>query len=176
MGCKCNENKNIQMRIKRIGEHSKLPEFKGGNWMDTYVREVGVLKKEYTEYVIEFNDPKIIWSDKGLQYEEGDTVFIKLGFALELTKGKELHLLPRSGTYRKHGVILTNSKGIGDDTFIGDNDEYQGMLYATRPGIIEVGDRILQMKIENAMPEYELVEVDEFNNKDRGGYGSTGIK
>lgn len=63
---------------------------------------------------------------------------------------------------------------IGDDTFIGDNDEYQGMLYATRNGSVKIGERLLQMKIEDAMPKYKLVEVEEFGNIDRGGYGSTG--
>lgn len=170
----CKEKDNLEMRIKKIGEYAKLPEFKNGNWMDTYVREVGVLKKEDTPYEINFNDPDIKWSRNEISYEEGDTVFVKLGFALELLPGKELHLLPRSGTYRKYGLILTNSEGIGDDTFIGDGDEYQGMLYATRPGCVKVGERLLQMKIENAMPEYKFIEVNHFGNNDRGGYGSTG--
>lgn len=170
----CKVNKNLEIRIKKIGKYSKLPEFKNGNWMDTYVREIGVLKKEDTPYEINFNNPDIKWTTNETSYNEGDTVFIKLGFALELPKGKELHLLPRSGTYRKYGLMLTNSEGIGDDTFIGDGDEYQGMLYATRSGILCVGDRILQMKIEDAMPEYKLLEVECFGNENRGGYGSTG--
>ena len=174
MSCNCKVKENLEMRIKKIGEYAKLPEFKNGNWMDTYVREIGVLKKEDTPKEIRFDDAEIQWSKSEVSYEEGDTIFIKLGFALELLPGKELHLLPRSGTYRKYGLILTNSEGIGDDTFIGDNDEYQGMLYATRCGSVKVGERLLQMKIEDAMPKYKLIEVEEFGNKDRGGYGSSG--
>ena len=93
---------------------------------------------------------------------------------MELPKGKELHLLPRSGTFRKYGLILTNSEGIGDDTFIGDNDEYLAMMYATRDGSVSINDRLIQIKIEDAMPQVEFEEVEEFGNIDRGSYGSTG--
>lgn len=164
----------LNMRIKRIGEKSKLPEYQNGNWMDTYVRLIGVLKKDKTPDVINFDDENITWNETDVSYESGDTVFVKLGFALELNKGYELHLLPRSGTYRKHGLTLTNSEGIGDDTFIGDNDEYQGVLYATRNGNLSIGDRVLQMKIEKSMPDINFIEVEHFGNDDRGGYGTTG--
>ena len=55
--------------------------------------------------------------------------------------------------------------GIGDDTFIGDNDEYLGMFYATREGHVNIGDRLLQMKIEDSMPEIEFEEVESFGNR-----------
>ena len=64
--------------------------------------------------------------------------------------------------------------GIGDDTFVGDNDEYMVVMYATRNGSVRIGDRLVQIKIENAMPKFEFEEVETFGNKDRGGYGSTG--
>ena len=83
----CKGKDNLEMRIKKIGEYAKLPEFKNGNWMDTYIREIGVLKKEDTSYEINFNNPDIKWSTNEISYEEGDTVFIKLGFALELLPG-----------------------------------------------------------------------------------------
>ena len=66
--------------------------------------------------------------------------------------------------------------GIGDDTFIGDDDEYLAMMYATRNAVVEVGDRLIQIKIEDAMPQYNLVEVEYFGNASRGGYGTTGRK
>ena len=63
---------------------------------------------------------------------------------------------------------------IGDDNFIGDNDEYLAIMYATREGKVSVGNRLIQMKIEDVMPQYKFKEVEHFGNKDRGGYGSTG--
>lgn len=156
-------------------ENAKLPEFKGGNWMDCYVSQIGCVNVEALESGKEFTFDDIQWYSNGLTYTKEDVIVVKLGFALELPKGKEVHLLPRSGTFRKTGLLLTNSMGIIDDTYIGDNDEYIGMFYATREGHINVGDRLLQMKIENCMEEVDFEEVEYFGNKDRGGYGSTGV-
>lgn len=168
-----------EIRIKKMRENAKLPEFKNGNWMDCYVSEIGYVSQgtdeEYFETKGEFTFDDVIYQGNDfLYYTKGDILVLKLGFALELPKGKELHLLPRSGTFRKYGLILTNGMGIGDDTFIGDNDEYLAIMYATREGKVSVGDRLIQMKIEDAMPEYKFKEVEYFGNKDRGGYGSTG--
>ena len=63
---------------------------------------------------------------------------------------------------------------IGDDTYIGDNDEYSAMMYATREGHVDIGDRLIRIKIENAMPKFKFKEVATFRNEDRGRYGSTG--
>lgn len=170
----------MNIRIKKMRENAILPEFKGGNWMDTYISQIGFVSQDdnCSEIVGEFNFDDVVWFDenkhKTISYCKGDIIVFKLGFALELPKSKELHLLPRSGTFRKHGLLLTNSEGIGDDTFIGDNDEYLAMMYATRDASVSINDRLIQMKIEDAMPQYNFVEVESFGNEDRGGYGSTG--
>ena len=165
----------MDIRIKKMRENAKLPEFKGGNWLDTYISQIGFVRRDLRRGEFTFDD--IIWDDKDkFNILNGDIVVFKLGFALELPKGKELHLLPRSSVFRKYGLLLTNSMGIGDDTFIGDDDEYLAMMYATRNAVVEVGDRLIQIKIEDAMPQYNLVEVEYFGNQDRGGYGTTGRK
>ena len=179
MGCKGNCGGNCkgaqtEIRIKKMRENAKLPEFKNGNWMDTYVSKIGCVDQDKLDKGYEFTFDDIIWYEDGLTYSHGDVIVLKLGFALELPKGKELHLLPRSGTFRKYGLILTNSEGIGDDTYIGDNDEYSAMMYATREGHVDIGDRLIQIKIEDAMPKFEFKEVETFGNEDRGGYGCTG--
>lgn len=167
----------MEIRIKKMRENAKLPEFKNGNWMDTYVSKIGFVTDEKLDEGFDIKD--IEWVDENecvsLHYPKGTIVVLKLGFALELPKGKELHLLPRSGTFRKHGLILTNNEGIGDDTFIGDNDEYMAMMYAIIDGKVSIGNRLIQMKIEDAMPQYEFKEVEHFGNDDRGSYGSTGV-
>lgn len=170
----------MEIKIKKMRENAKLPEFKGGNWMDTYASQVGFVAQEdeYEPTRGEFTFDDIVWWDENkhntYSYCKGDIIVLRLGFALELPKGKELHLLPRSGTFRKYGLILTNSMGIGDDTYIGDNDEYMAMMYATRDGSVSINDRLIQIKIENAMPRIKFKEVVTFGNADRGGYGSTG--
>ena len=170
----------MKIRIKKMRENAKLPEFKNGNWMDCYVSQIGKVNGYTLTLGGEFDFKKDVhWHDvdskESITYSKDDVLVFKLGFALELPKGKELHILPRSGTFRKYGLILTNSMGIGDDTFVGNEDEYLAVMYATRSGSVKVGDRLIQIKIEEAMPKYEFEEVETFGDvKSRGGYGTTG--
>ena len=170
----------MKIRIKKMRENAKLPEFKNGNWADVYISQIGKVNR-YTLTLGEEFDFKndVYWHDvdskESITYSKDDVLVFKLGFAINLPKGKELHILPRSGTFRKYGLILTNSMGIGDDTFIGNEDEYMAVMYATRNGSVKVGDRLVQIKIEDAMPKYEFEEVETFGDvKSRGGYGTTG--
>ena len=170
----------MKIRIKKMRENAKLPEFKNGNWMDCCISQIGKVNGYTLTLGGEFDFKKDVdWYDENstnlIPYEAGDALIFKLGFALELPKGKELHLLPRSGTFRKYGLILTNSMGIGDDIFVGNEDEYLVVMYATRIGSVKVGDRLIQIKIENAMPKYGFEEVETFGDvPSRGGYGTTG--
>ena len=169
----------MKIRIKKMRENAKLPEFKNGNWADVYVSQIGKVNGYTLTLGGEFDFKKDVhWHDvdskESITYSKDDVLVFKLGFAINLPKGKELHILPRSGTFRKYGLILTNSVGIGDDTFIGDNDEYMVVMYATRSGSVKVVERLLQIKIVDSMEKMEFEEVETFGNKDRGGYGSTG--
>ena len=170
----------MKIRIKKMRQGAKLPEFKNGNWADVYVSQIGKVNGYTLTLGGEFDFKKdVYWhdadSEASIPYGMGDVLVFKLGFALSLPKGKELHLLPRSGTFRKYGLILTNSEGIGDDTFVGNEDEYMVVMYATRSGSVKVGDRLIQIKIEESMPKYEFEEVETFGDvKSRGGYGTTG--
>lgn len=164
----------MDVRIKRI-EDGRIPQCFNGNWMDTYVRQVEVIRGYQVNGEFNFKQALETFTEGTVQYNPGDIIICRLGFAIELPKGFELHLLPRSGTFRKTGLILTNSMGIGDDTYIGDNDEYLAVLYATRRASFDIGDRLIQIRIEESMQnKYNLIEVDYFGNQDRGGYGSTG--
>lgn len=164
----------MKMRIKKMRENAKLPKIHNGNWADCYISQIGCVDFEKIDNGGEFTFDDIIWYGDKFTYSSEDIIVIKLGFALELPKGKELILASRSGTFRKTGLILTNGIGIGDDTFIGDSDEYLAMFYATREATINVGDRLLQIRIQDSMPNIEFEEVEMFNNSDRGSYGSTG--
>lgn len=169
----------MQIRIKKMRDNAKLPVFKNGNLMDCYVSKIGYAapKDEYLTLIEsgEFSMDDINWM-KGdrLGYAKGDIVVVKLGFAIELPKGKKMLLYPRSSTFRKYGLLLTNSVGVIDDTFNGDNDEVIAMFYATREGAVVENDRLVQMDIQDAMEDIEFEVVETLGNKDRGGFGSTG--
>ena len=106
----------------------------------------------------------------------GEFKLIPLGVAMELPKGYEAHLIPRSSTFKKYGVIQTNSPGLIDESYCGDEDWWYIPVLAHRDTIIEKNDRICQFKIVKKMEEVEFEEVLFLGNENRGGHGSTGVK
>lgn len=150
----------MKIRIKYFEGATKLKKIVKGNWIDVY-------------------------SNKDIFVEEGNREMIPLGFALELPMGWEGHLAPRSSTFKTWGIIQTNSVGVVDDTYIGDNDQWHMPVYCLKgkeesedkKGTwIKKGDKIGQFRIMEVMPEIEFEEVESFGNEDRGGFGSTGKK
>lgn len=113
-------------------------------------------------------------ASEDVELKQGESKCINLGVAMELPKGYEAHIVPRSSTFRKWGIIQTNHVGIIDNTYCGDNDWWGMEVYALRDTFINKGDRICQFRIIEKMPEVEFETVDTLGNKDRGGYGSTG--
>ena len=170
----------MKMRIKYFDGAKKLEKISKGNWIDVY-------------------------ANKDVFVPEGERAMIPLGFALELPQGWEGHLAPRSSTFKTWGVIQTNSVGVVDDTYIGDNDQWHMPVYCLQgkdTNIIEVydesitdlsgnkykikkeikgtwihkGDKIGQFRIMEVMPEIEFEEVEVFGNADRGMCGTTGTR
>ena len=112
-----------------------------------------------------------------LKYHKGDTLFFKLGVGMKLPKGYKANIYPRSSTFKNYGFILTNSVGIIDNSYCHEGDEWCAMIYCTRDGVIEYGDRILQFEpvpVYTHNFRYDVVE--ELEEGARGSYGSTGVK
>ena len=107
--------------------------------------------------------------------EEGQFRIISLGISMKLPRGYEAHVLPRSSTFRRWGILLTNSMGIIDESYRGEHDIWGFPALAIRPTTIFKGDRICQFRIVPKMPEIKFVEVDHMENEDRGGFGSSGV-
>lgn len=111
-----------------------------------------------------------------ISMKAGEFKLIPLGVAVELPDGYEALVVPRSSTFKNFSIIQTNSIGIIDETYCGPNDWWCFPAYAVRDTKIEMNDRICQFRIIKHQPEIEIIEVDELNNTDRGGLGSTGTK
>lgn len=127
-----------------------------------------------------FIDGKSDWVDlrcaETTELKAGDFKLIPLGIAVKLPEGYEAHIVPRSSTFRKYGIIQTNHMGVIDETYCGDNDQWLMPVYATRDTVIEKGDRICQFRIMEHQPPLEFEAVSSLGGKDRGGFGSTGVK
>lgn len=100
---------------------------------------------------------------------------IPLGVCMKLPEGYEAHLLPRGSTYKNFGIIQANSMGIIDESYCGDNDQWFMPAIALRGTFIPKGSRICQFRIMPKMEKVKFVETFHMVDKDRGGYGSTGV-
>lgn len=144
--------KPLQIKIKYLDEtQTRISKIEKGDWIDLRAAEdISIIKDEFK--------------------------LIPLGIAMELPEGFEAHVVPRSSTFKNFGIVETNSMGIIDESYKGDNDFWFFPAYALRDTEIKKGERICQFRIMKKMPKVELVEVENLGNPDRQGHGSTGVK
>lgn len=125
-----------------------------------------------------FVENKSDWIDlraaETVEMQKGDFKLISLGVSMKLPDGYEAHVVPRSSTFKKWGVIQANHMGIIDNSYSGTNDIWRFPALAMRDTTIYEGDRICQFRIMKKQPEIQLIEVNELDSEDRGGFGSTG--
>lgn len=108
--------------------------------------------------------------------EAGDFRIISLGVSMQLPEGYEAHIVPRSSTYKKWGIIQANHMGVIDNSYSGDNDVWGMPVIALRDTVIEENDRICQFRLVKRMEGVNFEEAESLGNPDRGGFGSTGEK
>ena len=136
--------------------------------------------KYFTDKIdkLEYIEGKSDWIDlrasETVELKAGEFKLIPLGIAMELPKGYEAHVVPRSSTFKNYGILQTNSCGIIDFTYCGDEDMWRMPVYATRDTVIKQNDRICQFRIFENMPTIQFDETASLDNENRGGFGSTG--
>ena len=108
------------------------------------------------------------------ELKAGEYAQIPLGVAIQLPDGYEAIVAPRSSTFKKYGILLSNGIGVIDGSYCGDNDIWHFPAYATRDTVIEKNERICQFRILQNQPKVDIVAVDFLGNPDRNGIGSTG--
>lgn len=106
----------------------------------------------------------------------GEFRLIDLGISVQLPEGYEMLIAPRSSTFRNFGLIQTNSIGIVDESYCGDDDRLMFPCLAVRDTQIHVNDRICQFRIIEHQPQLSFEEVETLGNAARGGFGSTGVQ
>ena len=135
-------------------------------------------KEVYPEGLQKIGGKKSDWIDlrarEDIKLEKGIFKLIPLGVAIQLPEGYEAIIAPRSSTYKNFFVLQTNSIGVVDETYCGDNDEWKLPVLAVEETVIEKGERICQFRIVKNQPEIKFEVVDHLNEVSRGGIGSTG--
>lgn len=177
----------MKIKIKRINKDIEFPQLiKKGEWIDLRASQTvnltapqaGTLKKHTVNGEI-VNHRDVAF----------DSTLIPLGVAMEIPKGFEAILAPRSSSYKKYGIIQTNSFGVIDNSYSSDSDEWLMPVLSTKDTVINKGDRICQFRIQLSQKatfkqklkwffsnNIKLVAVKSLNNTKRGGFGSTGVK
>ena len=116
-------------------------------------------------------DGKSDWMDlraaRDVELKAGEFALIPLGVAMELPKGYEAHVVPRSSTFKNFGVIQTNHMGVIDETYCGDNDQWFFPAYALRDTVIHVNDRICQFRIMEHQPSFSFEAAMEAQGQSR---------
>lgn len=140
----------IEIKIKYFDEEiEQVQKINVGDWIDLRAAETVEIKK-------------------------GDIALIPLGVGMILPDGYEAHVLPRSSTPNKFGIMMANSMGIIDNSYSGDADEWKFPAMAIRDTVIKKGDRIAQFRIMKNQQSIKFEIVKRLREKNRGGFGSTG--
>jgi dUTP pyrophosphatase len=123
---------------------------------------------------IEIGDWIDLRADRRYELKNNEAALISLGIAMKIPDGYEAILAPRSSTYKHWGLTMTDSFGVMDNSFSGNNDIWLFPALAHRDTVIEKNDRICQFRIQKKMPKVILNRVTNLDGEDRGGIGTTG--
>lgn len=151
-----------------------------GDWIDLRAAEKIELKKPYANIL----HKTVKGSYRDVEF---DTYLLKLGIAVELPKGFEAIIVPRSSSFKTYGFVQSNSIGVIDFLYKGNNDEWRLPIVAFKDSNIAEGDRVCQFRIQLSQKAtiwqklkwlfssgIKITYVDSLSDSDRGGFGSTG--
>jgi len=112
--------------------------------------------------------------DASVLIERGEIKLVPTGIHIEVPRGYEAQVRPRSGLALKHGLTLVNTPGTIDSDYRGEI----GIILCNlgkEKFTVERGMRIAQLVIQ-PVTRAELVEVERLEESPRGtgGFGHTG--
>jgi dUTP pyrophosphatase len=110
----------------------------------------------------------------GIVLDPGSRALIATGLAIELPKGFEAQIRPRSGLALNDGVTVLNSPGTIDADYRGEI----GVIlinFGNKPFVVRRGARIAQLVV-CSVERVALIASERFTSSVRGsnGFGSTG--
>lgn len=127
---------------------------------------------------LEYIDGKSDWIDlrcaEDVALKKGEFRLVSLGVSVQIPRGYEMIIAPRSSTFKNFGILQANSLGIIDESYCGDEDILKMPVYAVRDTELHLNDRICQFRLLRHQPEILFEETQCLGNESRGGFGSTG--
>ncbi len=105
-----------------------------------------------------------------------ERALVKTGLFLELPKGVECQVRPRSGLALKKGITVLNAPGTVDADYRGEVGVILINL-SNEDFVIEDGERIAQLVFaEHKQANFKVVKSLSETERGAGGFGSTGVK
>ena len=128
----------------------------------------------YKLEVIEKGDWCDLYVTENVTMKAGERRYISQGISMKLPQGYEAIMAPRSSTFKRYGILQTNSIGVIDNSYCGDDDYWLGCVYATRDITIPANTRCFQFRLIKTQPMLHITSVDSLGNENRNGFGSSG--
>nr|DAW35352.1 MAG TPA: dUTPase [Caudoviricetes sp.] len=177
----------MKIKVLRLNKSIQLPKvISKGDWIDLRLSSEAALKAPYAETLKRKKNDDDVDRVRTVIF---DYQLLPLGVAVQLPKGFEAVVVPRSSSFKKYGIIQANSQGIIDCTYCGNKDEWKLPVLPTRNITIPADERICQFRIQLSQKatvwqkikwlfsnSIKIVEVDSLSNDNRDGFGSTGNK
>lgn len=105
----------------------------------------------------------------------GARALIPTGLRVQLPRGFEMQMRPRSGLALRHGITLLNTPGTIDADYRGEIGVILINL-SQEPFTVNDGDRIAQMVVARyAAVVWQPVESLDGSERGEGGFGHTGV-
>lgn len=174
----------MKIKVKVLSEGCMPAIIKKGEWIDLKTRQSMTLHAPKAETL---RRKKVGDDIQDYRQVSFDYQMIPLGVAMQIPEGYEAVIVPRSSSFKNWGIIQTNSMGVIDSSYCGNNDEWKMPIIGTREAKLILGERVCQFRIQLSQKatiwqkikwlftnKIELIQVDSLGDVDRGGFGSTG--
>ena len=157
----------MKIKVKLFDENCAITVNEKGDWFDLKTRCNVFMDKPQAG---------VQYQKDGYKYRDVNVSYgiVPLGVAMKLPAGYEANVVPRSSTYKKWNVIQANSFGEIDNAYCGSDDQWMFPAIALKDTKIPKYTRICQFKIVKNQPNIQFNFVHELEDKNRGGFGSTG--
>lgn len=142
------------------------------------VKVVNQSKHELPQYATELSAGLDLRAniDSPIEVKPLQRVLVPTGLFIELAKGYEAQVRPRSGLAFKNGITVLNSPGTIDADYRGELRVLLVNLSDTT-FVINDGERIAQMVIaKHEQIQWQQVNSLEETTRGAGGFGHTGVK
>jgi len=178
----------MEIKVKLVGNNTycTLPKIiEKGDWIDlSLAKDISLPAPQSGTLKEVKNEHGVISRVRNVELP---VTLLPLGVAMKLPKGYEAIMVVRSSTPKKWGIVQANAMAVIDNSYSGNEDEWRLPVFTLRSTNIKAGTRVAQFRIQLSQKatvwqkikwlfsnKIKLVQVENLDDTNRGGIGSTG--